>query len=213
MMPSRISIAMPLVFGRCCTRPSRWLSVEVPRRGVVVQTGDDRGHSSTGRAPRLQRGGCRFDPGWLHSNLAVLSPSEVDDLQSRSFRIHSLDIHLEAGSTRFPSYRGPGSIRQNEQCTLRFELFDQTQEADPTRQPGTGAPGGLIPEGDYYRLTAVDLSVRRWTADRVLPQHGGRLGEPGVVCFGTIQHMQCPEQDNFPPPLRLFIPRSFDIRP
>ncbi len=159
----------------------------------------------------MQRGGCRFDPGWLHSNLAVLSPSEVDDLQSRSFRIHSLDIHLEAGSTRFPSYRGPGSIRQNEQGTLRFELFDQTQEADLTRQPGTGAPGGLIPEGDYYRLTAVDLSGRRWTADRVLPQHGGRLGEPGVVCFGTIQEMQCPERENLPPGLRLFIPGSFEI--
>ena len=159
----------------------------------------------------MQRRGCGFDSHPLHSNLAVLSPSEVDDLQSRSFRIHSLDIHLEAGSTRFPSYRGPGSIRQNEQGTLRFELFDQTQEADPTRQPGTGAPGGLIPEGDYYRLTAVDLSGRRWTADRVLPQHGGRLGEPGVVCFGTIQEMQCPEQENLPPGLRLFIPGSFEI--
>lgn len=141
----------------------------------------------------------------------MLSPSEVDELQRWSFRIHCLDIQLEAGSTRFPSYRGPGSIRQNAQGTLRFELFDQTQEADPTRQPGTGAPGGLIPEDDYYRLTAVDLSGRRWTADRILPQHGGRLGEPGVVCFGTIQEMQCPEQEKLPPGLRLFIPGLFDI--
>lgn len=30
--------------------------------------GSRRGRSSIGRAPRLQRGGCRFDPGRLQSN-------------------------------------------------------------------------------------------------------------------------------------------------
>ena len=30
-----------------------------------------RGHSSAGRAPALQAGGHRFDPGWLHQYLAV----------------------------------------------------------------------------------------------------------------------------------------------
>jgi hypothetical protein len=29
-----------------------------------------RGHSSAGRAPALQAGGHRFDPGWLHQDLA-----------------------------------------------------------------------------------------------------------------------------------------------
>lgn len=30
------------------------------------QEDGDWGHSSVGRAPRSQRGGRRFDPGWLH---------------------------------------------------------------------------------------------------------------------------------------------------
>src|SRR6184192_3243542 len=40
-----------------------------------------RGRSSIGRAPRLQRGGCRFEPGRLHfiSRLRPLLPLENDE--------------------------------------------------------------------------------------------------------------------------------------
>jgi hypothetical protein len=33
---------------------------------IVALHSEARGHSSAGRAPALQAGGRRFDPGWLH---------------------------------------------------------------------------------------------------------------------------------------------------
>ncbi|HEY6159497.1 MAG TPA: hypothetical protein VIV88_18780 [Gemmatimonadales bacterium] len=133
------------------------------------------------------------------------------ELQNRSFEIHSLDIQLTAGSERFPSFRGPGSIRQNSKGMITFELYDPTREPDFGRQPGTGAPGDLVPEGHYYKLSAVDLEERHWTAERILPHHGGRIGVPGVVCSGVIREIQCPEAGKADHWLRLFIPGSFDI--
>ena len=40
------------------------------------------GHSSAGRAPALQAGGHRFDPGWLHQFLVfILEPSAKRNLE------------------------------------------------------------------------------------------------------------------------------------
>ena len=38
----------------------------LPERARHGRLGPRRGHSSVGRAPALQAGGRRFDPGWLH---------------------------------------------------------------------------------------------------------------------------------------------------
>jgi rhodanese-related sulfurtransferase len=40
------------------------------QRQRAVRLGGRRGHSSVGRAPALQAGGRRFDPGWLHRRKA-----------------------------------------------------------------------------------------------------------------------------------------------
>ena len=145
----------------------------------------------------------------------MLGANEVTALQNGSFRIHSLDIQLEPRSAKFPSFRGPGSIRQNTTGQLIFELYDTN--ANPTfgRQPGEGAPGGLVPDDHYYRLTALDQGGRRWTADRILPRYsvGGAASAAGAgsVCGGWIPEMSCPEQGTFPQALRLFLPGSFEI--
>src|SRR6266576_3138727 len=120
----------------------------------------------------------------------MFSAQEVTALQNGSFRMHSLDIQLESRSTRFSNFRGPGSIRQNAKGQLVFELYDHT--ANPTfgRQPGEGAPGGMIPDDHYYRLKATDMDDRHWSADGILPRYsGGRVGTPGVVCAGAIPEM------------------------
>src|SRR5260370_39327585 len=103
----------------------------------------------------------------------MLSPNDETALQEGSFRIHSLDIQLESRSARFPNFRGPGSIRQNTKGQLVFEVYDATANPGLGRQPGEGAPGGTIPEDHYYRLNAVDMDERHWTADHLLPRYGG----------------------------------------
>ncbi len=139
----------------------------------------------------------------------MLSAREVAALQNGSFQIHSLDILLESRSTKFLSFRGPGSIRQNADGHLVFELYDTN--ANPTfgRQPGEGAPGGLVPDDHFFRLTAVDAYDRRWTADRILPRYSA--GGVGSVCAGHIPEMQCPEEGTFPQALWLFLPGAFEI--
>lgn len=145
----------------------------------------------------------------------MLSATEVTTLRDGSFRLHSLDIQLESRSAKFPSFRGAGAIRQNASGQLIFELYDTN--ANPTfgRQPGEGAPGGLVPNDHYYRLTAVDQLGRRWTADRILPRYSvggaGSATGAGSVCGGWIPEMSCPEEGSFPHALRLFLPGSFEI--
>jgi hypothetical protein len=114
----------------------------------------------------------------------MLDATEVVALQNGSFRTQSLDIQLESRSTKFPNFRGPGSIRQNADGHLVFELYDTS--ANPTfgHQPGEGAPGGLVPDDHYYRLTAVDMYNRRWTADRILPRYS--VGGVGSVCANAF---------------------------
>ena len=41
------------------------------------------GHSSAGRAPALQAGGRRFDPGWLHQLPRLMNGDARDDASSR----------------------------------------------------------------------------------------------------------------------------------
>jgi hypothetical protein len=140
----------------------------------------------------------------------MLSAQEDSAIRNRTFRTHCLDIQLISRSSRFPSYRGPGSIRVNEAGTLVVELYDHVQEGNPTLQPGTNA-GPVIPLEHYYQMEAVDLSGRRWTADRLLPRHGGRVSQPGVVVTAAMADMQCSEESHFPPRLQLFIPGKFEI--
>ena len=54
-------------------------------KGLLSAADYQRGHSSAGRAPALQAGGRRFDPGWLHQ-----IPIFVDakDVGLNSVRIH-----------------------------------------------------------------------------------------------------------------------------
>jgi hypothetical protein len=139
----------------------------------------------------------------------MLSEDEVTALRNGSFRIHSLDIHLESRSAEFPSFRGPGSVRQNASGQLIVELYDTSASPTFGRQPGEGAPGGLVPDDHYYRLTAVDQVGRRWAADRILPRYS--IGGAGCVCGGGIPEMSCPEEGNFTQGLRLFLPGSFRI--
>src|SRR5882762_4193435 len=117
----------------------------------------------------------------------MLGANEVTALPNGAFRIHSLDIQLEPRSAKFPSFRGPGSIRQNTSGQLIFELYDTN--ANPTfgRHPGEGAPGGLVPDDQYYRLTAVDQGGRRWTADRILPRYSvGGAGSAAGAGAGSV---------------------------
>ena len=44
----------------------RWLPRRMSSRVCLPYTRCSWGHSSAGRAPALQAGGRRFDPGWLH---------------------------------------------------------------------------------------------------------------------------------------------------
>lgn len=142
----------------------------------------------------------------------MLGNEEVQAIRTKSFRLHCLEMRLRSRSPKFPSYEGPGTIRQDPKGILSFEIFDQEQEPqDPTRVPGTGAPGKLIPEEDYYELTAVDDMNRRWSTERVLPNTAGRMGRSGVLCYGKLREIQCPEEGEFPGHLWLFIPGSFDM--
>jgi hypothetical protein len=139
----------------------------------------------------------------------MLSAREDSEIRDRTFRTHCLDIQLTSRSDRFPSYSGPGSIRLNDSGTLVVELYDQVQKGDPTLQPGTNV-GPVIPLEHYYQMRAVDLSGRSWTADRLLPRHGGRVSQPGVVVTAAMAEMQCAEESHFPPRLQLFIPGKFE---
>ena len=59
-----------------------------------------RGHSSAGRAPALQAGGHRFDPGWLHQRLKKKKKGEhsaIEETAINASREVLIGVSLEPG--------------------------------------------------------------------------------------------------------------------
>ena len=77
--------------------------LRLPRSGLHPDDMTARGgRSSTGRAPALQAGGCRFEPGRLHSFERIKLRNEATDLPPRDGKRQTA-----WGEEKFPPRRFP----------------------------------------------------------------------------------------------------------
>ena len=86
-------------------------------------------------------------------------------------------------------YKGSGFVRQEEDGSLAFKLY--SNEAVAPRdffEPSTLSAGELIPDKEFFSLTATDVTYRTWQAERILiDQNVGA----GTVFSGSLYEMTC----------------------
>jgi hypothetical protein len=117
---------------------------------------------------------------------------EIIALKKGDFEIDCSEIVLTQNTSERPKrYRGPGTIRQDEQGNLVFKIFatsyDNTSPAQEFASFLSAKSGQIYKVEDFYTFAATDYDGRNWVADRVLPYiswHGD-----GVLVSGASETM------------------------
>lgn len=126
--------------------------------------------------------------------LPHLEGKEVKAFQDNTFEIHCFDMKLDQMQSQGLRFSGPGRIYQSSDGVLNFTLY--AKESIPadvvvneiTRSVKT-PPGTIVPDAEYYTLTATDSKGRTWVATKLSPNREEQ--EEGTLCHGEILELTC----------------------
>jgi len=118
-----------------------------------------------------------------------LTNEEHTALRQGDFEIHCLQMKLERGSAGGRLFIGPGVIRQGSDGRLHFTLYAKeglsfSEFVRDVSGPGNVEAGRIIPDEEYYRLSATDTAGREWICEQVLPSTNTSHG--GTICNGEL---------------------------
>lgn len=123
----------------------------------------------------------------------MLTEQEIQDLRQGTFEIDcSLMVLKRISTGNMRAFSGPGFVKQSSGDEIYFKLYPDAKfhPDELFRQfysPSSMKLGEVIPEHEYYSLSATDLQGRRWTSSRILPPniHQGE----GVVLTGRLDEL------------------------
>lgn len=102
----------------------------------------------------------------------MLTISELDSIEARSWRITCPNIRLSRHGRKLPrSISGSGEILQTERAEFVLRAVLTVRSVSPLELwiEKTSYPAGeVLPEAGYWNLEATDLAGRHWKATRVL---------------------------------------------
>lgn len=114
----------------------------------------------------------------------------LDPILANSFTIDFIEIILTPKRPGLPTYKGPGSISQDDKGKLSLKLYntlsqDMNFAGHHVVSYLTSTPGKLIQEKDYYRLEARDLFEDIWNSEIFLTSLN-----PGKIVSEDLQKIE-----------------------
>ncbi|MBI3830196.1 MAG: hypothetical protein HY291_11805 [Planctomycetes bacterium] len=118
-------------------------------------------------------------------------PGELENLQNGTFTLDCPTITLKQMSLKAKlSFSGSGFISYNNLRRLSFKMF--TKKASPHLdpfEPRKTKAGELITKEEYFKLTAIDATGKKWTASFVLPRCTSPINNKRIVLEGTLDRI------------------------
>lgn len=123
-----------------------------------------------------------------------LDSKELTTFRNGNFELHFLSMKVEKPAPDSKRFLGSGFMRQipdgrfeytmySKKVTSTFEILDEVFGNTQIR------PGKLIPETEYYTLTATDTTGRKWVATVLNPSKKSSSG--GTLLTGKFSEISC----------------------
>lgn len=122
----------------------------------------------------------------------MLQKAEIEELQNGIWQLDCPNMVLRKNATNdIDVYEGSGYIRRTSEGDLLLKLYSK-REVDVARLFRSNGlkSGQLIPDDEYYELSATDIKGRIWEAKYILPDIGGCAGQEGAVVSGRLQELK-----------------------
>jgi len=100
-----------------------------------------------------------------------LTKDEIDNIKHSSWEIDCPRMILKSCASENPAtYYGPGKISRSVEGYLEFKIYSNRERNTQKWTFNSSVKSGeLIPDNEFYELTATDSLAREWHASRFLP--------------------------------------------
>jgi len=117
----------------------------------------------------------------------------LNGLAAGTLEVHCSSITLTQCVSENPeTFRGKGSIRLLSMDSFQLQMHvDSGAKTDPLarfKEMTSGVSGTLVPESEYYTLTATDYDGVEWFADPFLIKKRGWTPTFITASFGELKH-------------------------
>lgn len=131
-----------------------------------------------------------------------MSNDVIKDLSAHELSIdcHRLTVR-QRGDNGNPVYDGCGTLSQSSDGTLTVKAFVSAPSGNTIKnrfnavfsQLRGSKAGEIIPDEEYFELTAHSINGPVWTCDRFLPHFKANFVSDGMMCFGELWQLRTEE--------------------
>lgn len=121
----------------------------------------------------------------------MLRSEEIENLRNGSFWLDCPYMILQKQSRNSSIiYTGPGYIRQSPEGGLKFAVYAKEDLSLEQLVGPRGRIGELIPDDEFYSLTANDKLGKKWVSRRILPSFSQNTSQRGTICEGIADEIE-----------------------